>query len=283
MKSREVLPPLDGFLVVDMTEVWAGPMTGSMLGDLGATVIKLESFPRPSLTRLKGQAVGYSGNDADAPRPWDRAALHNMANRNKLGITLNLKDPRGMALFEKLMGKADALLTSFTAGTAARLGVDYASVVKMNPNTRDAWDVGLGRRRPVPGLRRPGERPGRVYRASRHARLPGYRRFDHAANSAHRRYGFGDGSLRHSRRHLPPQTHGPGTVDRHVSGGDLSSPLGWAVHGLCDERAKSSTVGQPSSSPRALRLLPVPGRGPVACCKRNVRGGVAGLLRCNGQ
>ena len=107
--NREVLPPLDGFLVVDMSEVWAGPMTGSMLGDLGATVIKLESFPRPSLTRLKGQAVGYSGNDADAPRPWDRAALHNMANRNKLGITLNLKDPRGMALFEKLMGKADAL------------------------------------------------------------------------------------------------------------------------------------------------------------------------------
>ena len=124
--------PLEGFVVVDMSEVWAGPMASSMLGDLGATVIKLESFPRPSLTRLTGQAIGYSGNDPDAPRPWDRAALHNMANRNKLGITLNLKDERGMAIFEKLMGKADALMTSFTAGTSARLGVDYESIVKMN-------------------------------------------------------------------------------------------------------------------------------------------------------
>ena len=149
--SREVSPPLNGFLVVDMSEVWAGPMTGSMLGDLGATVIKLESFPRPSLTRLKGQAVGYSGNDADAPRPWDRAALHNMANRNKLGITLNLKDPRGVALFEKLMGKADALLTSFTAGTASRLGVDYASVVKMNPNVVMLGMSGWGEEGPYQG------------------------------------------------------------------------------------------------------------------------------------
>ena len=149
--SREVPPPLDGFLIVDMTEVWAGPMTGSMLGDLGATVIKLESFPRPSLTRLKGQAVGYSGNDADAPRPWDRAALHNMANRNKLGITLNLKDPRGMALFEKLMGKADALITSFTAGTAARLGVDYASTVEMNPNIVMLGMSGWGEEGPYRG------------------------------------------------------------------------------------------------------------------------------------
>ena len=150
-KRLEVAPPLEGFLVVDMSEVWAGPMTGSMLGDLGATVIKLESFPRPSLTRLKGQAVGYSGNDSDAPRPWDRAALHNMANRNKLGITLNLKDPRGMALFKKLMGKADALLTSFTAGTGARLGVDYASVVRMNPDIVMLGMSGWGEEGPYQG------------------------------------------------------------------------------------------------------------------------------------
>ncbi len=143
--------PLEGFVVVDMTEVWAGPITGSMLGDLGATVIKLESFPRPSLTRLPGQAIGYSGNDPDAPRPWDRAALHNMANRNKLGITLNLKDERGMELFEKLMGRADALLTSFTAGTSERLGVDYASIVKMNPNIVMLGMSGWGEEGPYKG------------------------------------------------------------------------------------------------------------------------------------
>ena len=54
---REASEPLEGFVVVDMSEVWAGPMAASMLGDLGATVIKLESFPRPSLTRSDG--AGY--------------------------------------------------------------------------------------------------------------------------------------------------------------------------------------------------------------------------------
>ena len=148
---REASPPLDGFVVVDMSEVWAGPMAASMLGDLGATVIKLESFPRPSLTRLTGQAIGYSGNDPDAPRPWDRSALHNMANRNKLGITLNLKDERGMALFKRLMGKADAVLTSFTAGTSVRLGVDYQSIVKMNPDIVMLGMSGWGEEGPYQG------------------------------------------------------------------------------------------------------------------------------------
>lgn len=145
------LSPLEGIVVVDMSEVWAGPMAASMLGDLGATVIKLESFPRPSLTRLTGQAIGYSDNDPDAPRPWDRSALHNMANRNKLGITLNLKDARGMALFQKLMGKADAVLTSFTAGTSARLGVDYDSIVKMNPDIVMLGMSGWGEEGPYKG------------------------------------------------------------------------------------------------------------------------------------
>ncbi len=149
--ARRISAPLEGFLVVDMTEVWAGPMAGSMLGDLGATVIKLESFPRPSLTRLTGQAIGYSGNDPDAPRPWDRSALHNMANRNKLGITLNLKDERGMALFKQMIGKADAVLTSFTAGTSARLGVDYASLRKMKPDIVMLGMSGWGEEGPYQG------------------------------------------------------------------------------------------------------------------------------------
>ncbi len=148
---REASAPLEGFVVVDMSEVWAGPMASSMLGDLGATVIKLESFPRPSLTRLTGQAIGYSGNDPDAPRPWDRSALHNMANRNKLGITLNLKDARGIGLFEKIMGKADAVITSFTAGTSARLGVDYGSIVRMNPNIVMLGMSGWGEEGPYQG------------------------------------------------------------------------------------------------------------------------------------
>ncbi len=126
--------PLEGIRVLDMTEVWAGPLAGSLLGDLGAMVIKVESFPRPSLTRLKGLSIGYSDNDPNAPRPWDRAALHNMANRNKYGVTLNIRHPRGMEVFRRLVGISDVLAESFTAGTATRLGVDYPIISKIKPD-----------------------------------------------------------------------------------------------------------------------------------------------------
>ena len=85
--NTPLAPPLQGFRILDMTEVWAGPMANSLLGDLGAMVIKVESFPRPSLTRLKGVGIGYSENDPDKPNPWDRSALHNMANRNTVSYT----------------------------------------------------------------------------------------------------------------------------------------------------------------------------------------------------
>ncbi len=134
MSGSKPALPLEGVRVIDMTEVWAGPLAGSLLGDLGAMVIKVESFPRPSLTRLKGLSIGYSDNDPNAPRPWDRAALHNMANRNKYGITLNLKHPRGMEVFSRLVGISDVLTESFTAGTATRLGVDYPVISKMKPD-----------------------------------------------------------------------------------------------------------------------------------------------------
>ncbi len=134
MSGSKPALPLEGVRVIDMTEVWAGPLAGSLLGDLGAMVIKVESFPRPSLTRLKGLSIGYSDNDPNAPRPWDRAALHNMANRNKYGVTLNIRHHRGMEIFSKLVGISDVLAESFTAGTATRLGVDYPVISKMKPD-----------------------------------------------------------------------------------------------------------------------------------------------------
>ena len=128
--------PLEGITVIDMTEVWAGPMGTSLLGDLGARVIKVESYPRSSMTRLVGTPAtrGYTDNDPHAPRPWDRQAIHNMANRNKYGITLDLSQPKGLQTLKELMKITDVFVEGYSSGTMDRLGVSYAAVKKVRPD-----------------------------------------------------------------------------------------------------------------------------------------------------
>ena len=127
---------LRGVTVIDLTEVWAGPMGTSLLGDLGATVIKVESFPRVPTTRIVGgpAARGFTNNDAAGPRPWDRAAIHNMANRNKYGVTLNLAHPRGLAVFERLAAITDVVCEAYAAGAMERLGVGYQRMKEVKPD-----------------------------------------------------------------------------------------------------------------------------------------------------
>lgn len=144
--------PLEGYRVVDMTEVWAGPFGTSQLGDLGADVIRVESYPRvaqsrPAQARLTPQAgqaapprslppnVGAGGAaPLDAPRPWDRASAYHMTNRNKLGICMNVLDPRGRELFYQLISVSDAFVIGYSAGTAARMSIDYETLVRYKPD-----------------------------------------------------------------------------------------------------------------------------------------------------
>ena len=130
--------PLEGVTVLDLTAVWAGPMGTSLLGDLGARVIKVESYPQPSITRTMGGGSrptrGYSNNDPSGPRPWDRAAIHNTSNRNKLGITLNLRHSKGADIFRRLVKVSDILTESFSSATADKLGINYSDVRELHPS-----------------------------------------------------------------------------------------------------------------------------------------------------
>lgn len=127
--------PLEGITILDVTEVHAGPMGTTLLGDLGARVIKVESFPRLSTTRLPGGHVrGYTNNDPFAPRPWDRSAAHNMANRNKYGVTLNLTHPKGLDTLKQLAKLSDVFVEAYAPGTVEKLGIDYAAMKTVKPD-----------------------------------------------------------------------------------------------------------------------------------------------------
>lgn len=122
---------LEGVRVVEMCEVWAGPMGGSLLADLGADVIKVESYPRNSMTRplVVGPAAPVAG---DGP-PYEMSAIHHLANRNKRNIALNGRDERGAEVLSRLIEGADLFFESYSAGAVERLGLGPERVHEINP------------------------------------------------------------------------------------------------------------------------------------------------------
>ena len=121
---------LEGVRAIDMTEVWAGPMGTSLLGDLGADVIRLESFPRPpAISRPLREGNAAPG---DGP-PYERAGSHHMANRNKRNIAVNIRTEDGAEVMRRLVASADVLVEGYSAGTIEGLGFGWDQLRAINP------------------------------------------------------------------------------------------------------------------------------------------------------
>src|SRR3979411_811947 len=106
------------FKVLDLTRVRAGPTAARQFADWGADVIKIE-LPR-----------GLDESDMGGPRYGpDFQNLH----RNKRSLTLNLKEPDGVAVLRRMVEKADVVVENFRPDVKNRLGIDYASLRKINP------------------------------------------------------------------------------------------------------------------------------------------------------
>lgn len=128
--------PLRGVTVLDVTRVVAGPYTSMLLGDMGATVIKVENPNDPDYARDFPPFVGegetrFSGFFAQY-------------NRNKLGITLDLKSEDGKQLLRELVARADVLVENFRGGTMDRLGLGYEALREVNPALVYAAISGFG-------------------------------------------------------------------------------------------------------------------------------------------
>ncbi len=117
--------PLAGVLVLDLSRILAGPTATQLLGDLGATILKIES-PKGDDTRSWGPPY------ADA-ETGQLSAYFMSANRNKHSITANLKTEEGQALVRRLAQEADILIENFKPGDLARYGLDYDKISAINP------------------------------------------------------------------------------------------------------------------------------------------------------
>lgn len=116
--------PLEGYRVVDFSWVWAGPLLGMILADMGAEVIKVETNKRLDSARLTPgrSTVG----------PETDFVFHSM-NRNKLGITVDMSDPRGAALIRELIAISDVAVENFSPKGLRNLGLEYSSLCEVNP------------------------------------------------------------------------------------------------------------------------------------------------------
>ena len=135
--------PLEGIRVLDWTIWQQGPVATAMLGDLGAEVIKVEERlggdPGRGLKRVRGMSTELPGG---------RNFYFENNNRNKKGITLNLKKEGGREVLCRLAARSDVLVQNMRTGVAERLGLDYPSLVKHNPRLIYAHASGYGPRGP---------------------------------------------------------------------------------------------------------------------------------------
>jgi len=112
---------LDGLTVVDFTQIGAGPTCTMLLGDMGARVIKIEA-PAGELGR--GLGPGWIGPDS---------ALFHGFNRNKLGVSLDLKSPDGVSVARRLIADADIVVESMRPGVMSRLGLGHETLAAEHP------------------------------------------------------------------------------------------------------------------------------------------------------
>lgn len=133
---------LEGLTVLDLTRVLAGPFCTMMLADMGANVIKIEQTETGADERHMGPFLN------------GESAYYMNLNRNKKGITLNLKTPKGKEIFKNLVKKADIVVENYRPGTMKKLGLNYEVLKEINPRIVYAAVSGFGQYGPY--TKRPG-------------------------------------------------------------------------------------------------------------------------------
>jgi crotonobetainyl-CoA:carnitine CoA-transferase CaiB-like acyl-CoA transferase len=112
---------LDGIRVVDLSRVIAGPWCGALLADFGADVVKVED------------TAGGDESRTWPPHKDGETAAYLLFNRNKRGMTLDLKSPEGVEVVKALVARSDVLVENFRTGTMESFGLGYDALAEINP------------------------------------------------------------------------------------------------------------------------------------------------------
>ena len=139
MPHMPASPALARFRVIDLTQVRAGPTACRQLADWGADVIQVQM---PEHMRGDDTLGGQDGSD------------YQYTHRNKRSITLNLKEPEGIAVLKRLIAGADVVVENFRPDVKFRLGIDYETLSQDNPKLVYASISGFGQTGPL------SQRPG---------------------------------------------------------------------------------------------------------------------------
>lgn len=130
--------PFEGIKVLDLTVWQQGPVATAMLADMGADVIKIEEPGRGD----PGRGLVWRSDNAPVNTYFE---VH---NRNKRGLTLDIRKDAGREVFHKLIEKTDVFVHNQRPGVVERRGIDYATLSKINPRLIYAYGNGFGSKGP---------------------------------------------------------------------------------------------------------------------------------------
>ncbi len=119
---------LEGIRITDFSWAWAGPYATMLLAFMGAEVIKIESSKRPDHARMRSLASGPSD------KGFDQSGVFNDLNLNKMSITLDLTQPKAVALAKRLVGISDVVAENFRPGVMDKLGLGYNVLKEVKPD-----------------------------------------------------------------------------------------------------------------------------------------------------
>ena len=139
--------PLAGLRVLDLSMGWAGPLAARHFADLGADVVKVESCTHFDWWR------GFDGPIDGDPPPYETRPSFLMVNRNKRGVTLDLKAPEGKTLLRRLAAQSDEMIENYAPGVLDKLGVGPKALAAAVPGLVCVSMGALGGKGPWRGFR----------------------------------------------------------------------------------------------------------------------------------